>query len=99
MEEPCVAYFGSEIVLGTCGWSCAEWEGNLYEKKQKKLRQYSSENELQEWIPRIGKASERAMKTLGYFNNCYHASAPENCLQSMQMLGNVTPEGSLSQEE
>lgn len=37
-----MAYFMSEIVLGTCGWSYAEWEDNLYEKKQNKLRQYSS---------------------------------------------------------
>jgi len=52
-----------------------------------------SEKELQEWVPRIQKASQRAKKTLGYFNNHYHAYAPENCLQTMQMLDKITPEG------
>jgi uncharacterized protein YecE (DUF72 family) len=32
----------SEILLGTCGWSYAEWEGILYPQKQSKLKQYSS---------------------------------------------------------
>ncbi|TFH25439.1 DUF72 domain-containing protein [Candidatus Bathyarchaeota archaeon] len=31
------------IILGTCGWSYKEWEGNFYQKKsgQSKLRAYS----------------------------------------------------------
>jgi len=32
----------AEILLGTCGWSYAEWEGILYPQKQAKLKQYSS---------------------------------------------------------
>ena len=32
----------SELLLGTCGWSYAEWEGILYPQKQGKLKQYSS---------------------------------------------------------
>ena len=32
----------SEILLGTCGWSYAEWENILYPRKQGKLKQYSS---------------------------------------------------------
>jgi len=32
----------SEILLGTCGWSYADWENNLYHTKQGKLKQYSS---------------------------------------------------------
>lgn len=31
----------SEILLGTCGWSYAEWEGILYPYEQNKLKQYS----------------------------------------------------------
>jgi uncharacterized protein YecE (DUF72 family) len=30
------------ILLGTCGWSYAEWEGIFYPQKQSKLRQYCS---------------------------------------------------------
>ena len=32
----------SEVLLGTCGWSYAEWEGILYPYAQNKLKQYSS---------------------------------------------------------
>jgi uncharacterized protein YecE (DUF72 family) len=31
----------SELLLGTCGWSYAEWEGILYPYAQNKLKQYS----------------------------------------------------------
>jgi len=32
----------AEVLLGTCGWSYAEWEGILYPQKQGKLKQYAS---------------------------------------------------------
>jgi len=32
----------SEILLGTCGWSYADWEDSLYSQKQGKLKQYVS---------------------------------------------------------
>jgi len=32
----------SEVLLGTCGWSYAEWEGLLYPEKKSKLKQYCS---------------------------------------------------------
>jgi len=32
----------SELLLGTCGWSYAEWEGILYPEGRSKLKQYSS---------------------------------------------------------
>jgi uncharacterized protein YecE (DUF72 family) len=53
-----------------------------------------SEEELHHSIPRVKKASEQAKKIIGYFNNHFHGYAPENCLQIMQMLGNLTPIGS-----
>lgn len=31
----------SDILLGTCGWSYAEWEGLFYRQEQSKLKQYS----------------------------------------------------------
>jgi len=30
----------SDILLGTCGWSYAEWKGILYPQKQSKLKQW-----------------------------------------------------------
>jgi uncharacterized protein YecE (DUF72 family) len=32
----------SEILLGTCGWSYAEWGESLYKKRGNKLKQYTS---------------------------------------------------------
>ena len=32
----------SEVLLGTCGWSYAEWDRILYPQKQGKLKQYAS---------------------------------------------------------
>ncbi len=52
-----------------------------------------SEEELKEWISRITEVAGKTKKVLGYFNNHFHAYAPENCLQIMQMLGIFTPHG------
>jgi hypothetical protein len=54
---------------------------------------YSNE-QLQEWVPKIKEVTEKADRILGYFNNHFHGYAPENCLQIMQMLGIQTPRGS-----
>jgi len=50
-----------------------------------------SEEQLAEWVPRVQEIAGKARKVLGYFNNHFHGYAPENCLQTMQMLGIVTP--------
>jgi len=52
-----------------------------------------TEEQLAEWIPRVQEAAGKAQKVIGYFNNHFHGCAPENCLQTMQMLGIVTPHG------
>jgi uncharacterized protein YecE (DUF72 family) len=49
-----------------------------------------SEEQLQEWVPKVNKVAAQAKKVLGYFNNHFHGYAPENALQMMEMLGNVT---------
>jgi uncharacterized protein YecE (DUF72 family) len=50
-----------------------------------------SESQLTEWVPKVQEAAGKAGKVLGYFNNHFHGYAPENALQMMEMLGNVTP--------
>jgi len=50
-----------------------------------------SEQELQEWVPKLREAAGKAKRVLGYFNNHFHGYAPENCLQIMQMLGIAVP--------
>ena len=46
-----------------------------------------TQNQLQEWLPRIKTVHENTKKTFGIFNNHFHGYAPENCLQIMGMLG------------
>jgi len=50
-----------------------------------------SQQQLQEWIPKIREVQQNARKTFGIFNNHFHGYAPENCIQTMQMLGIATP--------
>ena len=50
-----------------------------------------TEKQLQDWIPKIKTVQENTKKTFGIFNNHFHGYAPENCLQTMQMLGIASP--------
>jgi uncharacterized protein YecE (DUF72 family) len=50
-----------------------------------------SQQQLQDWVPQIKKVQENAKKTFGVFNNHFHGYAPENCIQTMEMLGMATP--------
>ncbi|UCH01801.1 MAG: DUF72 domain-containing protein [Candidatus Bathyarchaeota archaeon] len=51
-----------------------------------------SEEELEEWVPRIEKTRDQVRKVYGYFNNHYHGYAVENCIQILEMLQKVTSE-------
>jgi len=46
-----------------------------------------SQQQLQDWVPKIKTVRENTKKTFGIFNNHFHGYAPENCLQIMDMLG------------
>lgn len=48
--------------------------------------------ELKPWVPKVCKVAKRVKTVYGYFNNHYHGYAVENCLQVLEMLGNLTPE-------
>jgi uncharacterized protein YecE (DUF72 family) len=45
--------------------------------------------ELEPWIPKLKDAAGKVGKVFGYFNNHYHGYAVENCLQVMEMIGNI----------
>jgi len=49
-----------------------------------------SQQQLQDWVPQIKKVQENTKKTFGVFNNHFHGYAPENCVQTMEMLGIAT---------
>jgi uncharacterized protein YecE (DUF72 family) len=53
-----------------------------------------SEEQLQQWVPKVNKVAAEAKKVVGYFNNHFHGYAPENALQMMEMLGSVTSHSS-----
>ncbi len=50
-----------------------------------------TQQQLQEWVPKIKEVQQNTKKTFGIFNNHFHGYAPENCIQAMQMLGIATP--------
>ncbi len=46
-----------------------------------------SQEELDEWVPKIQQTSKTVKKVIGFFNNHYHGYAPENCLYMLEKLG------------
>ncbi len=46
-----------------------------------------TEQQLQNWVPKVKEIRENTKKMFGIFNNHFHGYAPENCIQIMQMLG------------
>lgn len=49
-----------------------------------------SVQELERWIPKVKDVAGKVGKAFGYFNNHYHGYAVENCLQVMEMVGNIS---------
>jgi uncharacterized protein YecE (DUF72 family) len=52
--------------------------------------QYTQE-QLQQWVPRIKEVQENTKRAFAIFNNHFHGYAPENCIQTMEMLGITQP--------
>lgn len=46
-----------------------------------------TQQQLQDWVPKVKEIHENTKKTFGIFNNHFHGYAPENCVQIMDMLG------------
>jgi uncharacterized protein YecE (DUF72 family) len=49
-----------------------------------------SEEELDNWVPKVKEAAQKTKKVYGYFNNHFHGYAPENCVQMLEKLGKAT---------
>jgi uncharacterized protein YecE (DUF72 family) len=58
-----------------------------------------SDEELQEWIPRIKEVKDKVDKIYGYFNNHYHGYAVENCIEILEMLNIATPNHKRAKEK
>jgi uncharacterized protein YecE (DUF72 family) len=50
-----------------------------------------TQQQLQDWVPKIKEVRQNTKKTFGIFNNHFHGYAPENCIETMQMLGIAQP--------
>ncbi|MEM2914044.1 MAG: DUF72 domain-containing protein [Candidatus Bathyarchaeia archaeon] len=71
----------------TADFSYIRWHGR---GEKPWFNYHYSEDELKEWVPKIKEATEKTKKVYGYFNNHFHAYAPENCLQLLEKLGKAT---------
>lgn len=75
-----------EIAL-TADFSYIRWHG----RRERPWFNYRySEEELQEWVPRVQEAVRKTKRVYGYFNNHFHGYAPENCIQLLEKLGKAT---------
>jgi uncharacterized protein YecE (DUF72 family) len=54
-----------------------------------------SENELEEWKPRLKELTDKADVVLGYFNNHFSGNAPINALQMLKFMEMITPQQTL----
>jgi len=50
-----------------------------------------TQQQLQDWVPKIREVQKNTSKTFGVFNNHFHGYAPENCIQTMEMLNIAEP--------
>jgi len=71
----------------TAGFSYIRWHGR---HRRPWFNYRYSEEELDEWVPRVKEAAEKTEKVYGYFNNHFHAYAPENCVQLLEKMGKAT---------
>lgn len=51
-----------------------------------------SQQELEEWVPKVKTVSKKVDKVYGYFNNHYQGYAAENCVEILEMLGAASSE-------
>jgi uncharacterized protein YecE (DUF72 family) len=51
-----------------------------------------SKEQIDDWAPKIQETATKVKRLYGYFNNHYHGYAPENCLQLLERLGQLSPQ-------
>ncbi len=83
VDEPLLP--AEEVV--TTDFSYIRWHG----RGKRPWYNYRYERpELEGWLPKVQRVSEKAGRTYGYFNNHYHGYAVENCLQLLELRGSLT---------
>jgi len=71
------------------GRNAATWEAKGITVAERFNYLYSPE-ELQEWVPRIGRLAQEAEEVHVLFNNCYRDYAVRNARQMAETLGQPT---------
>ena len=58
-----------------------------------------SEDQLQEWVPRVKEIAGQVRRTYGYFNNHFNANAVKNAVEMLELLGQATPEQKIMRDK
>jgi uncharacterized protein YecE (DUF72 family) len=51
-----------------------------------------SEDQLEEWVPKVDEIELKTQRTYGYFNNHFRANAVKNAIEFLDMLDTASPE-------
>ena len=57
-----------------------------------------TEDELNQWIPKVEEAAKKVKRIYGYFNNHFHGYAPENCQYLIEKLGLLSEKEKLAKK-
>jgi hypothetical protein len=58
-----------------------------------------SEDQLNQWIPKVEEITSKVRRTYGYFNNHFNANAVKNAVEMLEILGQATPEQKIIHEK
>jgi hypothetical protein len=51
-----------------------------------------SEDQLNQWLPKVKEITGKVRRTYGYFNNHFNANAVKNAVEMLELLGQANPE-------
>jgi uncharacterized protein YecE (DUF72 family) len=58
-----------------------------------------SEEQLENWVPKVKDITSSVRRTYGYFNNHFNANAVKNAVEMLELLGQATPEQKIALEK
>ena len=80
----------------TADFSYIRWHGH----GEKLWYDYDySEEQLENWVPKVKDITSSVRRTYGYFNNHFNANAVKNAVEMLELLGQATPEQKITLEK
>jgi uncharacterized protein YecE (DUF72 family) len=58
-----------------------------------------SEDQLNQWTPKVKEITSKVRRTYGYFNNHFNANAVKNAVEMLEILGQASPEQKIIHEK